>query len=103
MKDKPITLSPADAKILGEAIINPPESSEKLKTASKEFDDFMESVKAIPDYPELEGTINLCNDIISNREISDEEIENLLRERWGLSNELINACRWYREQLKKKQ
>ena len=116
---------------------------------SKEFDKFMESVKALPDYPELEGTMNLCEDIIEKKtgkmteeewqaaeiaqivpkisdadyidrhiiesmvqlakegfkpslEISDEEIENLLRERWGLSNELINACRWYREQLKKK-
>jgi len=116
---------------------------------SKEFDKFMESVKALPDYPELEGTMNLCEDIIEKKtgkmteeewqaaeraqivpkisdadyidrhiiesmvqlakegfkpslEISDEEIENLLRERWGLSNELINACRWYREQFKKK-
>ena len=71
---------------------------------SKEFDDFMESVKAIPDYPELEGTINLCNDIISNREISDEEIEKaaahhepmVTRRAW------VSACKWYREQLKQK-
>ena len=82
---------------------------------SKEFDEFMRTVE---NYPELEGTMNLCNDIISNEEqewmnaplgkfskieeISDDEIENLLRERWKLSNELINACKWYREQLKKK-
>jgi hypothetical protein len=77
-----------------------------------------------PEYPELEGTMNLCEDVIKKRtgkmteeewqaaeraqtsgntnEISDEEIENLLRKRWGLSDELINACKWYREQLKKR-
>jgi len=41
------------------------------KTASKEFDDFLESVKAIPDYPELEGTLAMTNDVIWNR-IYDE-------------------------------
>jgi hypothetical protein len=77
---------------------------------SKEFDDFMESVKAIPDYPELEGTINLCNDIISNREISDEEImkaaidhSNLYSNKFTPRNAFIEGVKWYREQLKKKQ
>ena len=103
----------------------------------------------VPDYPELEGTNNLCNDIIQKRtgkmteeewqaaeraqtfsqteisdeqaiemlkdmnkqpmrfhcvpkEISDGEIERLLKERWGLSEEFITACKWYREQYKKK-
>jgi hypothetical protein len=41
------------------------------KTASKEFDDFLESVKAIPDYPELDGTLALTNDVIWTR-IYDE-------------------------------
>jgi len=79
--------------------------------------------KAVSEYPELEGTMNLCEEIIQKRtgkmneeewqaaeraqtygntnEISDEEIENLLRTSWGLSDELINACKWYREQFKK--
>ena len=84
---------------------------------SKEFDDFMESVKAIPDYPELEGTINLCNDIISSREISDEEIEKAVNEYANVyqcpsevkmcKHDVIsawnNAIKWYREQLKNKQ
>lgn len=72
----------------------------------------------VPDYPELEGTNNLCNDIIKKRTgkmteeewqaaeraqtISDEEIERLLKERWGLNEEFIAACKWYREQYKKK-
>ena len=34
--------------------------------------------------------------------ISDEEIERLLKERWGLSEEFIAACKWYREQYKNK-
>ena len=67
---------------------------------SKEFDNFMDTVKDYPeleentsmceysglptvssylitadDYPELEGTMNLCNDIINNREISDAELD----------------------------
>jgi hypothetical protein len=52
------------------------------------------------DYPEIEGTMAICNDMVSSKQISDHEIENLLRTRWGLSDELINACKWYREQTK---
>jgi hypothetical protein len=42
---------------------------------SKEFDKFMESVKALPDYPELEGTMNLCEDIIEKKtgKMTEEE------------------------------
>jgi hypothetical protein len=42
---------------------------------SKEFDKFIESVKALPDYPELEGTINLCEDIIEKKtgKMTEEE------------------------------
>jgi hypothetical protein len=42
---------------------------------SKEFDEFMESVKALPDYPELEGTMNLCEDIIEKKtgKMTEEE------------------------------
>lgn len=74
--------------------------------------------KATSEYPDLEGTMNLCEDIIQKRTgkmteeewqaaeraqtISDEEIERLLKERWGLSEEFIAACKWYREQYKKK-
>jgi len=68
-------------------------------------------------YPELEGTMNLCNDIISNREISDEEIEKAINEYANVyqcpsevkmcKHDIIsawnNAIKWYREQLKKKQ
>ena len=31
---------------------------------SKEFDEFMQSVESLTNYPELQGTMNLCNDII---------------------------------------
>jgi len=42
---------------------------------SKEFDEFMESVKALPDYPELEGTTNLCEDILKKKtgKMTEEE------------------------------
>jgi len=42
---------------------------------SKEFDEFMESVKALPDYPELEGITNLCEDIIEKKtgKMTEEE------------------------------
>jgi len=84
---------------------------------SKEFDDFMESIKAIPDYPELEGTINLCNDIISNREISDKEIMEAAykyTEVYQCPSEIKmckhdvisawnSAIKWYKNELKKKQ
>jgi hypothetical protein len=42
---------------------------------SKEFDEFMESVKALSDYPELEGTMNLCEDIIEKKtgKMTEEE------------------------------
>jgi hypothetical protein len=42
---------------------------------SKEFDEFMESVKALPDYPELEGTTNLCEDVLKKKtgKMTEEE------------------------------
>lgn len=79
---------------------------------------FADYARLIKEYPELEGTMNLCEDIIQKRTgkmteeewqaaeraqtISDEEIERLLKERWGLSEEFIAACKWYREQYKNK-
>jgi len=54
-----IEISERDAEILGDAIVNPPEPNENLKKAVKEV------------YPELDGTIALCNGIIWD-EIYDE-------------------------------
>lgn len=33
----------------------------------------------------------------ANTDLSDEQIEDLLKQRWGLSKELIDACKWYRQ------
>ena len=64
---------------------------------SKEFDDFMDKVKG---YPELEGTMNLCNDIINSREISDEEIEQGAEKETCYMNDFIKGAKWYREQIR---
>jgi len=64
---------------------------------SKKFDEFM--ISSDEDQEWMNAPLGKFSKI---EEISDDEIENLLRERWKLSNELINACKWYREQLKKK-
>ena len=33
----------------------------------------------------------------ANTDLSDEQIEHMLKQRWGLSKELIDACKWYRQ------
>jgi hypothetical protein len=38
---------------------------------------------------------------IESTQITDEEIESMLKTHWCLSKELIDACKWYREQTKK--
>ena len=53
-------------------------------------------------YPELEGTINLCNDIINSREISDKEIKEYAKHNSTNYYEFVKGAKWYREQLKKK-
>ena len=55
------------------------------------------------EYPELEGTINLCNDIISKEKISDEEIFNYA-ERYRYTNGKLSfrdGAKWMREKLRK--
>lgn len=61
-------------------------------------------------YPLIQGTMDICNEMIYNRDISDEEIE---KEALSYFNEhhcnvfeydgFIAGVKWYREQLKKKQ
>ena len=52
--------------------------------------------------PEILDAMEEYKSQLPQQEISDEEIENLLREHWGFSDVLINACRWFREQIKQK-
>lgn len=62
------------------------------------------------EYPELEGTLALCEDVITSGpqyipEISDEEIENDAWERFITDSGrfgFISGAKWYREQLKNK-
>ena len=76
----------------------------KEQTNGERFDEFMKTVE----YPELEGTVNLCNDVISSREISDEEIlqagidyhEPSLK---SVIQGFTEGAKWYREQLKQRQ
>ena len=83
----------------------------KEQTNGERFEEFMRTVEG---YPELEGTMNLCNDIISSREISDEEIEKAVNEYANVyqcpselkmcKHDVIsawnNAIKWYKEQLR---
>jgi hypothetical protein len=73
----------------------------KEQTNGERFDEFMDIVKG---YPELEGTMNLCNDIISSREISDEEITKLANEHILYNDSkrqwVIEGMKLYREQLR---
>ena len=88
---------------------------QKEQTNGERFEEFMNSVQ----YPELEGTNALCDDIIKKRtgkmteeewqaaersEISDEEIEMaaLLNEPRVTRRAFRSGAKWYREQLKKK-
>lgn len=109
----------------------------KEQTNGERFEEFMNSVQ----YPELEGTMNLCNDIIKKtgkmteeewqaaennlkpkytpgsgisfyiaNEISDEEIKEAAKDYhrnngvyYAQEKTFIDAIKWYREQLKKKQ
>jgi len=69
----------------------------KEQTNGERFDEFMDTVKG---YPELEGTMNLCNDIISNKEISDEEINKYAKQNASNYYEFMAGAKWYREQLR---
>lgn len=76
----------------------------KEQTNGERFDEFMDIVKG---YPELEGTTNLCNDIISSREISDEDIEQAAKDYhrnngvyYAQVKTFIDAIKWYKEQLR---
>jgi hypothetical protein len=83
----------------------------KVQTNGERFDEFMEGLNQ-PPYPELEGTLEVCKDIINFRtsEISDEEIEQACWEHftdeyadmWSERLAFKLACKWYREQFKKK-
>jgi hypothetical protein len=77
----------------------------KEQTNGERFEEFMNSVQ----YPELEGTNALCDDIIKSREISDEEIDNYIDKNFIFNDEgnwqkkyFKAGAVWYREQLKKK-
>jgi hypothetical protein len=60
-------------------------------------------------YPETEGTMAICNDIIAKREISDEEIDEGASDKWDGYKEsnyfeaFKEGAKWYREQLKQRQ
>lgn len=93
----------------------------KEQTNGERFEEFMNSVQ----YPELEGTNALCDDIIKKRtgkmteeewqaaergEISDEEIKEAAKDyHWkngvyyAQEKTFIDAIKWYREQLKSRQ
>jgi len=71
----------------------------EMKTNGERFDEFMEGLNQ-PPYPELEGTLEVCKDIINfkSSEISDEEIEEVAR-RAPDYYMFRDGARWYREQL----
>jgi hypothetical protein len=83
----------------------------KVQTNVEKFDEFMDSVNQ-PPYPELEGTLEVCKDIINFRssEISDEEIEEAADE-FSNNYSIYDSAQddvqfgfregatWYREQL----
>ena len=67
--------------------------------------------KESDEYPEIEGTMAICNDIISSQtEISDKEILDAAEDfsdsymnRGVAMSSFARGCYWYREQLKNKQ
>ncbi len=60
--------------------------------------------KGSDEYPEIEGTMAICNDIISSQtEISDEDIEEYAKKNAFQYYEFITGAKWYREQLKQRQ
>jgi len=78
-------------------------TEKKVQTNAERFDEFMDTVNQ-PPYPELEGTLEVCKDIINFRtsEISDEEIykESFKKESPIWHEGFIAGAKWYREQLK---
>ena len=92
-------------------------TEKKVQTNGERFDEFMDSINQ-PPYPELEGTLEVCKDIINFRssEISDEEIgEGAMQWCLGVGEDgfkntgddydiyelpaFTAGARWYREQL----
>jgi len=87
----------------------------KEQTNGERFEEFMSSIEG---YPELEGTINLCNDITKKRtgkmteeewqaaergEISDKDIFNVAFDKYVIEDEIeafTKGAEWYREQLR---
>jgi hypothetical protein len=87
----------------------------KEQTNGERFEEFMRTVEG---YPELEGTINLCNDITKKRtgkmteeewvavergEISDKDIFNVAFDKYVIEDEIeafTKGAEWYREQLR---
>lgn len=51
------------------------------------------------DYPELEGTVNLCNDVISDREIEKEAVKIHGPGYYAF----VDGAKWMRDRLKNKQ
>ena len=77
----------------------------EMKTNGERFDEFMEGLNQ-PPYPELEGTLEVCKDIINFRtsEISDEEIKEFTSNKSIFVEDMyrtyfIMGANWYREQL----
>lgn len=78
----------------------------KVQTNREKFDEFMEGLNQ-PPYPELEGTLEVCKDIINFRssEISDEEIDIATKnffiedKEFNDSHSFKAGAKWYREQL----
>jgi hypothetical protein len=74
----------------------------EMKTNAERFDEFMEGLNQ-PPYPELEGTLEVCKDIINLRssEISDEKINqaSFNKESVHWHGGFFEGAIWYREQL----
>lgn len=69
----------------------------KEQTNEERFDEFMRMVQ----YPELEGTINLCNDIVAKR-ITDQDIAKEADKHYdnnGSDVLFAMGARWCRDQL----
>ena len=71
--------------------------------SSNDFQEAKQMEKEQIEYPELEGTMNLCNDIISDREIEIAAAKMLSRIE---SSHRLDAfklgAKWMRDQLKNK-
>lgn len=77
----------------------------KVQTNGERFDEFIDLVNQ-PPYPELEGTLEVCKDVINFRtsEISDEEIKEFTSNKSIFVDDIPRAffilgAKWYREQL----